>query len=379
MVNKISKKDLVWAALFRLGIGGLPNLNKIAEAYGDIEEAWSNLKKSKINSQLRSIYSKRKIDALLTKIDGFSIERLEESLLKNSIEVLTLDSPLYPEKLKKIANAPLVIYCLGGSQNLNKISERSFGLAVVGSRRTSSYGQMAVNCLIETLSSQNFHLISGLAVGIDSMAHQKSLQIGKKNMAVLAGGLDKIYPELNQPLAKKIIDQGGCLISEFPPGAEYFKQNFPARNRIISGLCDSLLVIEAGKKSGALITARFALKQDKPVLAVPGSIFSSLSEGTNLLIQRGAGAVVNADQLGQLLFGQKKNKALAGRTKIDFSNLTPEQISILKTMEGSQTISLDELAKRTGFPAASVCAKITEFEINGTVERVGNEFCLRNN
>lgn len=192
----------------------------------------------------------------------------------------------YPNLLKEIKCNPKELYIIGNVELLRRKC-----MAIVGCRNCSKYGEEVSKKLACNIAKQNIVVVSGLAKGIDTYAHVGTLQANGKTIAVVAHGLDMIYPEENQNLAKEIILKGGAIISEYPIGTKPLKENFPMRNRIISGLSIGTIVVEAREKSGSLITANFALEQGRNLYAVPGSIFSSNSEGTNELIKNGAESV----------------------------------------------------------------------------------------
>ena len=196
---------------------------------------------------------------------------------------LAQDDKYYPNKLKLIYDPPELLYCLGDIRLLNEPS-----IAIVGTRNASNYGKRIAYNLSQELSKRGVTIISGLASGIDSYAHEGAFKNVGKTIAVLGSGIDIIYPKENEDLYKSIIKNGGLIVSEFPLGTKPEKDNFPKRNRIISGLSDGVVVVEAKKKSGALITADLALEQGRSVFAVPGNIDSQNSEGTNNLIKEGA-------------------------------------------------------------------------------------------
>lgn len=210
------------------------------------------------------------------------------------IEEISIESKEYPEQLREIYDAPLKLYVLGDKEIL-----KQFGIAIVGSRDATEYGKKVTLQFAKDLSKNGINIISGLALGIDTCAHLGTLyqdSIGK-TIAVLGGGLDEIYPKQNVELAKQIIKNGGCIISEYPLGAKPEKLHFPQRNRIISGLSKGVLIVEASEKSGSLITVDFALEQGREVFAVPGNISSSTSAGTNNLIKQGAKLVTSYEDI----------------------------------------------------------------------------------
>ena len=206
------------------------------------------------------------------------------------IEEISINSKEYPQNLKNIYDPPKKIYLIG-----NKDLLYQKGIAIVGARDATQYGKKIAYNLAKELSEQNIVIISGLAIGIDSYAHKGALEKG--TIAVLGSGIDNIYPKQNLELAREIIKNKGCIISEYPLGTKPERLHFPQRNRIISGLSDGVVVIEASKKSGALITAEFALEQGKEVFAVPGDINKKQSEGTNQLIKDGAILLTSATDI----------------------------------------------------------------------------------
>lgn len=214
----------------------------------------------------------------------------------NNIKVFTWDSPEYPELLKEIHSPPPVLYCAG-----NLVNEDKYSLAIVGSRNTSSYGLQVTKMLAGELSQSGLTIVSGMARGIDSIAHTAALEQGGRTIAVLGSGIDVIYPPENKPLYERIVQQC-AVISEFPIGTPPLPHNFPVRNRLVSGLSLGVLVIEAREKSGALITADYALQQNREVFAVPGNMTSLSSRGSNRLIRDGAKMIeTSQDVLVELL------------------------------------------------------------------------------
>lgn len=210
------------------------------------------------------------------------------------IEEISIESEEYPEQLREIYDAPLKLYVLGNKEIL-----KQSGIAIVGSRNATEYGKKVALQFSKDLSRKGINIISGLALGIDTSAHLGTLNSNSigKTIAVLGGGLDEIYPKQNVELAKQIIKNGGCIISEYPLETKPEKLHFPQRNRIISGLSKGVLIVEASEKSGSLITADFALEQGRDVFAVPGNISSSTSFGTNNLIKQGAKLVTSYEDI----------------------------------------------------------------------------------
>lgn len=211
---------------------------------------------------------------------------------EKNIQILTIKDEDYPYLLKQIYDPPSVIYIMGNKKILSQN-----GIAIVGSRNCSLYGQKIAKYLSYQLAKKGIHIISGLARGIDTFSHIGTLQARGKTIAVLGSGLDVIYPPENEKLAEKIVESGGCLVSEYIVGTKPLGEHFPARNRIISGLASGVVVVEASEKSGSLITVDFALEQGKNVYAVPGNINSPNSLGTNALIKQGAKIVTSIEDI----------------------------------------------------------------------------------
>ena len=215
---------------------------------------------------------------------------------KSRVYKINITDKNYPELLKEIYDAPKELYVEG-----NLLVKEKYPLAVVGTRRVSKYGINTTINLVENLTKNGLTIISGLALGVDGLAHQTCIDNGGKTIAVLGCGPDIIYPPSHRQLTQDIIDSGGAIVSEYPPGTRPSKLTFPKRNRIISGLSLGVLVIEAPERSGALITARTALEQGREVFAVPGSINNPNSQGTNKLIKMGAYPVTAAEDVLNIL------------------------------------------------------------------------------
>ena len=204
--------------------------------------------------------------------------------MKYKVIKINMNSKYYPKRLKNIDSPPKELYCLGNLELLNYKNN----IAMIGSRNCSSYGERVAKDFAYNLAKEDICIVSGLAKGIDSFSHIGALNAKGKTIAVLGSGLDNIYPKENIKLVEEIIKNNGLIISEYPLGTKPLKYHFPARNRIISGLSDSVLVVEARKNSGTNITVDFALEQGKDVFVIPGNIYSKTSDGTNYLITEGA-------------------------------------------------------------------------------------------
>ena len=280
----------------------------------------------------------------------------------NNIKTISIQDENYPSLLKKISHPPSKIYYRGN------ISINSPTVAIVGTRNFSIYGKQAVLDIARELSSWSFIIVSGLARGIDTFAHQATLWEEGKTIAVLGTGIDdkSIYPHQNVNLAKKIIESGGSIISEFPPGTRATKFNFPKRNRIISGLSLGVIVIEARKKSGALITAEWGKKQGRKIMAVPGSIYNLNSQGTNNLISNGATLIRNAQDVIKALGAQKINKI---KQKVVKGENREEQLIINSLQENA--LHIEMIIQKTKLPAPTVISCLSNLETKNKVINLG--------
>jgi len=282
--------------------------------------------------------------------------------LKNvqQIKTISIKDKNYPKLLKDIKDPPEVFYLRG------EILAEENCFAVVGTRRCSAYGKEIALEIAGDLAETGLTIVSGLAPGIDSLAHQATLERGERTIAVLGTGIDEksIYPQENLKLAEKIVESGGCLISEYPPGTHGSEFTFPKRNRIISGLSLGVLIIEAKQKSGALITANWAKKQGRKVFAVPGPIHSSNSKGCHYLIKQGAKLVENAnDILKELNLPIKEGgKEIAGET--------PEENLILGVLK-EEALDADKIIEKTKLSVAKVASALAILEIKGKVRNLG--------
>lgn len=276
------------------------------------------------------------------------------------IREIKIEDKNYPHPLKKIANSPKTLYVKG------EIKEDEFFFAIVGTRLCSSYGKQIALEIAGRLAEAGLIIVSGLAPGIDTFAHKAALGKNKKTIAVLGTGLDEksIFPKENIDLARKIVATGGCLISEYPPGTAGSKFTFPNRNRIISGLSLGVLVIEAKKKSGALITANYAFSQKRKVFATPGPIYSLNSWGPNNLIKRGARLVDNANDILQEL-----NLPLTMRPGLVVGENEEEKLILDVLKEG--TMHIDKIIEITKLPPQKVSSALAILEIRGAVRNLG--------
>ncbi|OGQ08194.1 MAG: DNA protecting protein DprA [Deltaproteobacteria bacterium RIFCSPLOWO2_12_FULL_40_28] len=269
--------------------------------------------------------------------------------------VVTLHHPFYPKILKEIHNPPSTFFAYGDVSILNAFS----WVGIVGTRDCTNYGREATRHLVTGLVTQGLGIVSGLAIGIDTESHQAALCAHGKTVAVLGSGLKYIYPSRNQDLVYEIVKSGGVVLSEYSHSENVARYNFPKRNRIISGLSRGVVVVEAAQKSGALITAKYALEQNRNVYAVPGSIFWEKSVGPHFLISQGAKPVTHPnDILSDLNYPciEKEN-----------SQVTKDEKQILDFCS-TQKARLDDLVFHTGFSTEKVMELVTIMELNGKIK-----------
>lgn len=294
----------------------------------------------------------------------------------NLIKKINFESLDFPKRLKKIKYCPKELYYRGNLEVL----ENKHILAVVGTRMMTSYGKRALRLLIPEIVKRNIAIVSGLARGVDVFAHKLTLENRGKAIGVLAGGLDQIYPSEHSDFADDIIRNGGLLISENCPGTKYLKQYFPARNRIISGVSDAVLLIEAKRKSGALITAKFAFSQARKVIVVPGNIFSKQSQGINDLFNKGALPAQSPEEILKILFGWKRLRAIKRSQNKDAnapSNLSSEEKLILNNIPFDLPITASLIIRQTKMSSAKVIAILTQLEIDNLIESGHNSGYIR--
>lgn len=328
---------------------------------GSYEKAWNASPRELIASGIEQKTAETVERAKKTVNPDKEMLRLE----KNGVTLIEESDSSFPEILKEIPSPPMWLYIK------RNIDERETTLAVVGSRKATSYGKEAVEKIISGLSRKtSVTVASGLAVGIDGEAHRSALKHGLQTIAVVGSGLDEhsLFPPQHISLMREIVERGGTIISEYPLGMPAFKQNFIQRNRLIAGLSKGTLVVEAAEKSGALITARFALEQGRSVMAVPGSIFSPYSKGVNTLISEGARVITSADDvIDELCLETRADRAQDGarltdeKEKIIFENL-------------NMPLKVDELVEKLNLPPADIISRLSMLELKGLVKNMNGEW-----
>ena len=346
-----------WVGFNRIPGIGRVRLSQLENFFGSLSDAWKATAAQLRNAGLDS-KSVRSITSWRPKI---SLDSEMERLDRYGVEVVTFHDTGYPARLKEIYDYPPLLYIRG-----SLLPEDEWCLAVVGTRRATIYGKQVTEEIVTDLAQNKITVVSGLARGIDTVAHRSALEAGGRSMAVFACGLDIVYPGENADLARRIQERG-ALVSEYPLGTKPRAEYFPRRNRIMSGISLGVLVVEAGETSGAMITANLALEQNREVFAIPGSILSNASRGTNHLIQEGAKLVRDyRDILEELNL-----TAVAYQMEMK-EVIPPSDIeSLLLKQLGAAPTHIDEVCRSSKLPVSTVSSTLTMMELKGLVKQVG--------
>ncbi len=346
-----------WVAFNRIPGIGRVRCSLLLSHFGTLERAWQaepgELREAGMDAKLvRHIAAQRpEIDP-----DG-ELARLQE----HRIRPLTWDDPAYPARLKEIYDPPPVLYVRG-----ELLEGDEWAVSVVGTRRPTPYGRQVAEEIAFALAGHRICVVSGLARGIDAIAHRAALEAGGRTLAVLACGLDMVYPPEHAKLAREIMDRG-ALVSDYPLGTQPRGDYFPRRNRIMSGLSLGVLVVEGDVKSGAMITARLALEQNREVFAVPGSIFSPQSRGTNSLIQEGAKLVQRVEDVLEEL-----NLTMVPQ-QMEMKELIPAtdtEAALLRHIS-KEPVHIDDVCRQSGLPVSTVSSVLAMLELKGLVRQMG--------
>lgn len=352
------KYDIFYNAFSLVDKIGPARMKKLINFFRDPETAW----KASWTDFKQAGLEESAIESIILQRDRIDPETEFQKLEQHGIRIVTLDNEEYPSSLKEIYNPPFALYVKG------KIRSENINIAIVGSRKVTPYGKQVTQALARNLAEAGLTIVSGMATGIDTIAHIESLQAGKETIAVLGNGLDaqNIYPPTNRKLAEEI-STSGAVISEYPIGTPPLRHHFPSRNRIISGLSVGVVVVEATEGSGALITAKHALDQNKEIFAVPGSIFSESSVGTNNLIKSGAHPITSAKEILEEL-----NLTLA-TDFIKNRKIVPESAEekIILDNLSKEPVHIDKLAEKTNLSASEITATLTLMEMKGKVKNMG--------
>ena len=371
-----SKPDLnpeAFRYLLALGLAPKvgPSLFKAIVAYSGSAEAFFNLNKAKaskiprVGEKILEIQSQR--DSLLKQAD-----LLIEFCEKDNIQIHYYSKPSFPERLKVLNDGPVILFSKG---NGNMAMERSIG--IVGTRSATTYGKTITRKIIEDLVPYQPTIISGLAYGIDIEAHRAALQCGLPTLAIMGSPITTIYPAAHKNTALQL-QESGLLVSEYSPYGKMMPGNFPARNRIIAGLSDALIVVEAAEKGGALITAEIAYSYDKEVFAVPGNLQSTFSEGCNQLIKKMKASIYTGpSDIAEALFWTKPGEEKIKKPNLDLSGRDEEEKSILIHLQEKGESEIDLISYATDIPLGILSSKLLSLEFEGIVKSLpGKKFKL---
>lgn len=361
----IKDEKKFWVALNACYEIGPARLRRLYSFFPSMRDAWE----ASDNEWRKAGLEEKVIIALRETVSKVNPDEEMDRLLTEKISVLIIKEKEFPQSLKNIDRPPAIIYLKGKIKKIDKIA-----LSVVGTRRMSLYGRQVTEKIVGDLARSGMTIISGLARGVDTIAHESALEVGGRTIAVVGSGLDEqsLYPFDNLNLARKIATCG-AIISEYHPKTPALPQHFPARNRLISALSLGVLVTECPIKSGALLTARAGLEQGKEIFAIPGDIRNENCEGTNNLIKMGAKAITCAaevlEEFGFSKAIEEKIKKVIPETK--------EEARILDFMS-IQPIEFDQLVKKTDLDSATLSSVLTMMEIQGKVRNVGmNQYVLK--
>lgn len=350
-----------WVAFHRVPYIGPMRLRRLLDRFGDLGLAWTAS-----SSSLRGVLDDRSRESLVRVRATLDLDALMERLDRSGIRVTTLGCPDYPRLLREIAAPPPVLYYRGTLPG-----DHDALVGVVGTRRVSPYGREMATSIAGGLAAAGVTVVSGMAIGVDGIAHAAALDAGGRTLAVLGSGLDHLYPPQNRRLADHIMAQG-AVISDYVPEQKVEAANFPPRNRIISGLSLGVVVVEAPERSGALITVDFAADQGRDVFVVPGNVRSLASAGCNRLLRDGARLVRSADDvLEDLRLGTQTPTATQQPLPMEEED---RRLLALLTHEAQH---IDEIAAATNLPIAQVSAQLVILELQGFVRNAGAQHYAR--
>lgn len=362
---RLSTEHIFLNAFIHISDIGPASIRVMKRAFGTYENAWLAPPHALDDIGLKPIAQ----EALIQNRPKLDPQRLGAELAALPIQIIAEDDSEYPAALREIPNPPAALYCRGTLFDVANAFDCSRTIAVVGTRRPTAYGKTVTEQLVSELASKGIAIASGLAVGIDTIAHKNALKVHGKIVAVVGSGISEhvLFPQENIRLAREIEEAGGAVVSEYPPYTVARPAYFPQRNRIISGLSRGTLVIEAREKSGALITARFALEQNRDVFAVPGSIFSLPSRGPNLLIKEGAVPVLSAEHI----FEAWNLASGPDSTHSQNRNFSPQEKEVLDIL--TEPVDIGMIKQQTRMETHAIMTILSKFELEGIVTRLGPE------
>lgn len=347
----------LWA---QWGILNFDQYRFVIKHFGDLKTAWEKID---LVFLVKLGFGREKAERLLGIRKGLNFHQLLQRIENQNVRIFCVDDADYPKCLRSITSPPVFLFVRGKLPLLHK------ALAVVGTRQITDYGRMVTEKLVSDLIGSRLVIISGLAFGVDSCAHEATLKNQGITVAVLGCGVDNIYPSSNRSLADRIIKNGGAVLSEYPLGTPAMQHHFPVRNRIISGLSRGVLIVEGGVKSGALITARYALEQGREVFAIPNNITKVGLSGTNHLIRRGEAKLV--ENVGHILEEFQMQPAQS-KQSVSFSAIESELLE--QIMNGGK--SIDELTLETSYNVARLSEVFINLQLKGVVRQINQKWVI---
>lgn len=356
-----SNEAAFWLAVSRVPHIGPVRIERLLARFGTLEAAWAASA-----HDLRAVLDARALSALLDARSRADPPRDLAAIRERGIVVYCPADPGYPRLLAEISGRPPILYCRG-----QLLPEDEVAVGIVGTRRATSYGRQSAQEISGALAAARVTVVSGLARGVDAAAHRAALGAGGRTIAVLGSGVDVIYPGEHRQLAEQI-QASGAIVSELPPDAKPDAQNFPARNRIISGMSLGVAVIEAPMRSGALITATFAADQGREVFVVPGSVFAASSEGSNALLRDGARIIRNGEDILEDLQLGIANGARPTQAALPLA-LDQDELAIYEQL-GAEPQHIDELAAATNLSAMKLNALLMTMELKSLVRNHGMQY-----
>ena len=358
----IKQQNKFWIAFSSIEEIGSKFVQRLYNHFGDIETAY----KASLNelSQIDGLNIKQ-AQNFVNKRDKINLDKVMDEILRRNLSFITFEDANYPYMLKQISDPPMVLYVKGdlGICNLDKT------LAVVGSRKASTNAKDVLVKILTELRNTDICVVSGLASGIDTTAHQGTLANNLKTIGVIASGFDFTYPAANKELYKKIEQGGGAIITEYFPSFEPLQWRFPHRNRIVSGLSYGTLVAEAAIKSGALITANLCLEQGRELMCIPGLVSNPNTAGIYKLLKQGASMVTGAEDILNALGWELK---VQKQVKLDLNNYSEEEKKVLSVIE-IESKGFDLISSETGINFNNLLVCLTKLELQGTIKQVDGE------
>jgi len=338
--------------------------NNLVKHFGDVSIIWHYI----INDEKHSLINDKIKLALKESWNRELIKYINKKILSESINTVVITDEMYPNRLKEYDDSPYMLFYKG---DITKLNEHK-NVSIVGSRNCTSYGINVTNIICEHMNNNKVNIISGMARGIDSIAHENCIKSNSYTCAVLGSGIDVVYPKENYSLYKNII-KNGCVVSQFLPGTKPYAYNFPIRNKIISALGDIVIVVEASDKSGSLITATYAIEQGKEVVAVPGNIFSSQSKGTNKLIKEGANIFSDIDEIFEILHIKNNKQEI---------NLLKPMKSLEKTVYekiDNTPLHFDDILRATKIDIKQLYEVLFELQLKDEIMCISGNYFVKNN